>query len=197
MRFRLGLYLLVNRVLGKEQDGRCQSLRATWGAHASRNFFWVFQFQAAFVVSFLLPYAPIAQDPASGFGALGWLGVVIWALGNAGVILADRQLATWRADPANRGRTARHALWSWSRHPNYFFELVTWVGVALVAKSAPWGAVAWAIPAVSFFLLFRVTSIPATERQALRSRDDYAEYQRTRSVLGPLPPTRVAPRARR
>ena len=55
--FRLGLYLLFNRVLGKEEDGRYQSLRAKWGERANRRFFWFFQFQAALVVFFSLPYA--------------------------------------------------------------------------------------------------------------------------------------------
>ncbi len=186
--FRLGSYLLVNRVLGKDEDGRYQALRAKWGANANRNFFWFFQFQAAFVVFFSIPFAVVAQDPADGLGALEWLGVTVWAIGNVGVIVSDRQLARWRGDPANRGKTARTGLWSWSRHPNYFFELVTWIGAALAATAAPWGWIAWLVPAVLLFLLFRVTGIPATEAQALRSRPDYAEYQRTTSVFMPLPP---------
>lgn len=188
--FRLGLYLLFTRVLGREEDGRYQALRARWGANANRKFFWFFQFQAAFVVFFSLPYALVAQDPADGLGAVEWIGIAVWAAGNAGVIVADWQLARWRSDPRNRGKTARGGLWSWSRHPNYFFEFVTWCGVALVATAAPWGWVAWIVPAGLLLLLFRVTGIPATEAQALRSREDYAEYQRTTSVFVPLPPKR-------
>jgi steroid 5-alpha reductase family enzyme len=185
--FRLGLYLLINRVLGKEEDGRYRALRAKWGENATRNFFWFFQFQAAFVVFFSLPFALIALDDGD-LGVLEWAGVLVWAIGNTGVIVADRQLAQWRANPVNRGKTARAGIWSWSRHPNYFFEFVTWVGVALVGTAAPWGWVAWIVPAVLLFLLFRVTGIPPTEAQALRSREDYAEYQRTTSVFVPLPP---------
>jgi len=188
--FRLGLYLLFDRVLGREEDGRYQELRSKWGERANRNFFWFFQFQAALVVFFSLPYALISLDPADGLGLVEWAGVTIWAIGNAGAIASDRQLARWRADPANRGKTARHGLWSWSRHPNYFFEFVTWLGVALVASAAPWGWVAWAVPAVLLYFLFRVTGIPATEAQALRSRSDYEEYQRTTSSFVPLPPKR-------
>ena len=82
-----------------------------------------------------------------------------------------------------RGRPRASGLWSWSRHPNYFFEWVNWCGNALVATTAPLGWIAWIVPAGLLFLLFRVTGIPATEAQALRSRADYAEYQRTTSVL--------------
>lgn len=185
--FRLGGYLLVDRVLGKEEDGRYGELRRRWAAHANRNFFVFFQAQALFVVFFSAPFAFIAQSDASVLGALEWIGIAVWAVGNVGTILSDVQLARWRATPANRGRTARTGLWGWSRHPNYFFESVTWCGNALVASAAPWGWLSWLVPAVLLYLLFRVTGIPATEAQALRSREDYAEYQRTTSAFVPLP----------
>jgi steroid 5-alpha reductase family enzyme len=187
--YRLGLYLLFNRVLGKEEDGRYQELRRRWAPHEDRNFFVFFQAQAAFVVFFSIPYAFVAQD-GGGLGVLEWAGAAVWAIGNVGVVVSDWQLAQWRGNPANKGKTARGGLWSWSRHPNYFFEFVTWCGVALVATAAPWGWISWAVPAGLLFLLFRITGIPATEAQALRSREDYAEYQRTTSVFVPLPPKR-------
>jgi steroid 5-alpha reductase family enzyme len=186
--WRLGLYLLVDRVLGKDEDGRYRTLRTKWGQDANRNFFLFFQFQALFVVFFSVPYLLIAFDPADGLGVLEWAGIGVWTMGNAGAMTADRQLARWRTDPANQGRTARSGLWSWSRHPNYFFEWVTWCGVALVASAAPWGWMAWIVPAGLLILLFRVTGIPATEAQALASRPDYAQYQRTTSVFVPRPP---------
>ena len=190
--FRLGAYLFFNRILGKEEDGRYRSLREKWGTRANRSFFWFFQFQAVFVVFFSLPFAFIALEPEREFGALVWIGIVVWAIGNAGTIVSDRQLATWRADLANKGKTARRGLWSWSRHPNYFFEWINWCGIVLVASSTPSGWIAWIVPAGLLFLLFRLTGIPATEAQALRSRVDYAEYQRTTSVFVPLPPRRRA-----
>ena len=186
--WRLGLYLFFNRVRGKSEDGRYQALRTKWASRANRNFFLFFQFQAIFVVFFSMPYLLITLDPSEGIGALEWIGVATWAIGNAGTIVADRQLSSWRSNPANHGRTARRGLWAWSRHPNYFFEWVTWCGVAAVATAAPWGWVAWIVPAGLLFLLFRVTGIPATEAQALRSRSDYADYQRTTSVFVPRPP---------
>jgi steroid 5-alpha reductase family enzyme len=189
--FRLGGYLLFNRILGKEEDGRYHELRRRWGEHADARFFVFFQAQALFVVFFSLPFAFVALDSSSGFGALVWIGIAVWAIGNVGTIVADRQLAQWRADPETKGKTARGGLWRWSRHPNYFFEFTNWCGNALVATASPWGWIAWAVPAGLLFLLFRVTGIPATEAQALRSRSDYAEYQRSTSVFVPLPPRRA------
>ncbi len=60
-----------------------------------------------------------------------------------------------------------------------------------MATAAPWGWVSWAVPALLLYFLLRVTGIPATEAQALRSREDYAEYQRTTSAFVPLPPRRA------
>jgi steroid 5-alpha reductase family enzyme len=186
--FRLAGYLYLNRVHGKDEDGRYRALRGKWGTNANARFFWFFQFQAAFVVFFSVPFALMCLDPDSTISALAWAGVAVWAVGNVGTIVADRQLTLWRASSANSGKTARTGLWSWSRHPNYFFEWVNWCGIALVATTAPRGWIAWIVPAGLLFLLFRVTGIPATERQALRSRADYAEYQRTTSAFIPRPP---------
>jgi steroid 5-alpha reductase family enzyme len=190
--FRLAGYLYADRIRGKDEDGRYRALRAKWGAGANSRFFWFFQFQALFVVFFSLPFAFVCLDSDPTISALAWVGVGVWAIGNVGTIVSDRQLARWRANPANNGKTVRTGLWSWSRHPNYFFEWVSWCGVALVATTAPLGWIAWIVPAGLLFLLFRVTGIPATEGQALRSRADYAEYQRSTSAFVPLPPRQIA-----
>jgi len=78
--FRLGAYLLFDRVLGSEEDGRYRSLRAKWGARANRNFFWFFQLQAVFVVFFSLPFAFIALEPDGGVDNLVWLGIAACAV---------------------------------------------------------------------------------------------------------------------
>ena len=80
---------------------------------------------------------------------------------------------------SSRGGVCRAGLWRYSRHPNYFFEWLVWVAYALYASASPSGALAWTCPAVMLFLLFRVTGIPATEAQAVRTRGDaYRRYQR-------------------
>ena len=115
-----------------------------------------------------------------------------------GESLADRQLAAWRSVPANRGRTARNGLWGWSRHPNYFFEWLHWVGWAVIAVASPHGWLAIVVPLFLLLLLFRVTGIPETEAQALRSRgDDYRRYQREVSGLRPAAATKGFRRMKR
>jgi steroid 5-alpha reductase family enzyme len=187
---RLGTYLL-SRLAGKEEDGRYQELRRRWAPNANRAFFVFFQFQALFVLVFSLPFAFVAADPGDVTWP-AWAGAAL-ALGSiAGEVTADTQLAVWKGNPDNRGKTARNGLWGWSRHPNYFFEWLHWVAWALIAVWSPYGWVAIAVPVLLFALLFRVTGIPETEAQALRTRgDDYRRYQEEVSVFVPLPPRRT------
>ncbi len=186
---RLGTYLL-SRLAGKEEDGRYQDLRKRWAPHVNRSFFVFFQAQALFVVVFSLPFAFVAADEGE-MTWLAWVGAALALGAIAGEMTADTQLAVWKGDPANKGKTARNGLWGWSRHPNYFFEWLHWVAWAVIAFSSPDGWVAIVVPVFLIVLLFKVTGIPETEAQSLRSRgDDYRRYQDGVSVFVPLPPRR-------
>ncbi len=183
---RLGVHLLRDRVLDKPEDGRYAELRARWGVAADSRFFWFFQLQALAAVFFALPAFLSARGAVTSFSMLELAALLVWVLAFAGEIVADRQLAAFRADPSHRGRTCRSGLWRFSRHPNYFFEWLMWVAYALFAIDAPGGLAALACPVLMLYLLFRVTGIPATEAQALRSRgEDYRRYQRTTSMFFP------------
>lgn len=182
---RLATYVFLNRVRGKPEDGRYQTLRRAWGRRAQLRFFLFFQAQGLLDVVLSLPFLVIALRGGS-LRWWAWVGVAVWALAVAGETIADVQLAHWRADPANRGRTCRRGLWNYSRHPNYFFEWLYWWVYVIVALGAHTWWFAFVGPALMTIFLFRVTGIPATERQALASRgDDYREYQRTTSMFVP------------
>ncbi len=184
--FRLAGYILFNRVLGREEDGRYTRLREYWGNAAPRNFFFFFQAQALLVVVFSIPYLMVMLNPAPTLGLWDVLGVAIWLIAVAGESIADRQLARFRSDPANKGRTCRAGLWNYSRHPNYFFEWVHWWTYVVMSIGAPGHLLTWLGPILMFLFLFKVTGIPYTEKQALASRgDDYRDYQRTTSAFFP------------
>lgn len=188
---RLGTYLLLNRIIGKPEDGRYQELRRRWAPHVNRAFFVFFQAQAGFAAVFSLPFLFVAQDDGP-VSPLLWIGTVIAIASIALEALADRQLAAWRADPANRGKTARNGLWGWSRHPNYFFDWLVWVGFALLGLASPWGWTGLLGPALMLYFLTRVTGIAATEAYMQRSRGEaYARYQAEVSAFVPRPPARA------
>jgi steroid 5-alpha reductase family enzyme len=179
---------LYRRVMGHHptEDGRYLQLRAEWAPHVDRRFFWFFQAQAGLNLLLGAPLLLACANPAPRIHALEWAGLVVWAAALAGEATADRQLDAFRSDPANRGKTCRAGLWRYSRHPNYFFEWLVWVAYFVFALASPWGWATALCPALMLFFLFRVTGIPMTEEQALKSRgDDYREYQRTTSAFFP------------
>jgi steroid 5-alpha reductase family enzyme len=175
------------RVLSEEkgEDARYRDLRAKWGDRADRNFFFFFQAQALLNVFLSLPFLVCAFDARPGWDGQAAAACLLLAIAVVGEALADRQLSAWRAAPENAGKTCRAGLWRYSRHPNYFFEWLHWWCYPLLALGAPYGWVALIGPALMLFFLLKITGIPATEARALKSRSDYAEYQKTTSAFIP------------
>ena len=137
-------------------------------------------------MEYALPFLLMAANPSPTLHPVQWFGVALFVVAKFGETTADRQLARFRADPANKGTTCRQGLWRYSRHPNYFFEWLVWCAFAALAWPAPHGAWALVMPALMYVLVTRVSGIPYTEAQALRSRgEDYRRYQRTTSALIP------------
>ncbi len=187
---RLAIYIL-RRVLGEGEDARYTRLRTAWGAAFQRRLFLFFLAQAVLAVLFAVPVWVVAGDPRPGWGARELVAVVVWLVAMLGEGLADGQLAAFRANPGNRGRTCAIGLWRYSRHPNYFFEWLHWWSYVALGIGAPLGAVTLLGPALMLLFLLKVTGIPATEARALVSRADYAEYRRTTSAFVPwFPPRR-------
>ncbi len=184
---RLGLHLL-HRMRQEREDGRYAALRAKWGARTQAYLFAFFQVQAAWAVLFALPMLCAAANPVPALAWHDWLALGIWVIAVAGEAVADRQLARFRHHPAHRGLVCQTGLWRYSRHPNYFFEWLHWWSYVALSIGSVWVWPALGGPLVMYLFLTRVTGIPPTEAQALRSRGDaYRQYQRTTNALFPGP----------
>ena len=182
---RLGLHL-GQRVLGEEEDGRYRYLRQYWGKKANLYHFFFFQFQALLAWGFALPVWLICQGQLDGLGLPQILGLLVAIVAISGVIIADKQLANFKADPANKGEVCETGLWNYSRHPNYFFEWLHWFSYPLMAIGIAHGGWLWLAPVIMLLFLYFVTGIPYTEQQAIRSRGDkYRRYQQTTSAFIP------------
>ncbi len=184
---RLAGWLAWHRLgSNRPEDARYAALRRSWGAGANRKFFWFFQAQGVLDVLLSLPFLLIASNARSGFSAVELIGAGVAIAAICGETLADVQLDRFKKKPASKGKTCRDGLWRYSRHPNYFFEWLYWVGIAMIALAAPLGWIGLVSPAVMLYLLWNVTGIPAAEAQAVKSRgQDYLDYQRATSVFVP------------
>lgn len=187
--FRLLRHLAVRLAGHSEEDGRYQAMREQFGRHAGAFFLGFFVLQGLVAWLFALPAWAVANDPAASLDVWVIAGVVVWLVSLAGENLADRQLAAFRNDPDNKGKVCNTGLWRYSRHPNYFFEWLHWFSYPLIALGAPHQWLTWLGPVIMLLFLYRLTGIPYTEKQSLKSRGDaYREYQRTTSAFIPLPP---------
>ena len=195
---RLGTHLAI-RVIGHHpvEDGRYIQLRRDWAANFAPKMFGFFQLQAGTVVLLGAAFVLAALNPTPALHPLEYAGAALWLLAISGEALADAQLAAFKKNPAHKGQVCAVGLWHYSRHPNYFFEWLIWVAFFVFALGSPYGWIALIGPASILYLLLRVTGIPLTEEQSLRSRGDaYRRYQQTTSAFVPwfpkqLPPTKT------
>jgi steroid 5-alpha reductase family enzyme len=185
---RLGGYLL-GRILRMKVDHRFDEMRENPLRFAR---FWLLQAISVAVIMLPVSYL-LGQDAAPGFGLWSITGASIWLVGLVIEAAADAQKSAFKGKNENRERFIESGLWRYSRHPNYFGEMLVWWGLFIFAVPFLHGA-AFAVvigPIFITLLLVFVSGIPLLERSAdAKYGDDpaYREYKRRTSVLVPLPP---------
>jgi steroid 5-alpha reductase family enzyme len=136
--------------------------------------------------------AAITSNIRKELSLFALIGTLIWVFGFAFEVIADSQKSRFRADPENQGRFINTGLWSRSRHPNYFGEIVLWIGVAVIALPIlrGWQWVTLISPVFVTLLLTRISGIPMLERRADEKwggQEDYEAYKEKTPVLIPRP----------
>jgi steroid 5-alpha reductase family enzyme len=184
---------IARRTTTVSDDPRYAKLRLQWGTEASRNMLWLLQAQASLSVPMALAIVLGAWNPAPLFTTTDWVALLVFCVGFAGSALADSQLTRFKKNSSS-GQVCNTGLWSWSRHPNYFFEWLVWVAFALfainVAGDWNWGYIALIGPACMYWLLRYVSGVPPLEEHMLAKHcAAYATYQTSTSVFVPLPPS--------
>lgn len=172
---------------GKAEDPRYRKWREEWGSHATiRTYFQVFLLQGLLMVVVLIPVTYVLSHPNPDLTWLDALGGAVWMVGFVFEAVGDLQLARFKKDPRNRGRLMTSGLWKYTRHPNYFGEVMLWWGVWLIACSAPGGWKTLIGPATITALILFVSGIPLLERK-YEGNLEFKEYQRRTSSFFPLP----------
>ena len=185
---RLGIYLF-RRIMRTKVDHRFDRMRDQPLRFAR---FWLLQAITVAVVMLPVSYL-LDQDDPPGLGVWSIAGAAVWLVGLPVEAFADAQKSAFRAKEENRGRFVANGLWRYSRHPNYFGEMLVWWGLFLYAVPVLHGA-AFALvigPVFITLLLLFVSGIPLLEKSAdekYGSDGAYRDYKRRTSILVPLPP---------
>ena len=183
---RLGIFL-YKRIVKAGEDSRFRDIKKsipkflmTWTLSA----LWVF-------LTTVNAITLIALNPLEPVGIFFIMGALLWLLGFGFEVIADRQKKYFSEQPKNEGRFITQGLWSVSRHPNYFGEIILWAGIAIISLPflSGWQYVTLVSPVFVFLLLTRISGLPFLEDKAEKKwgeDKDYVEYKKRTPILVPF-----------
>jgi steroid 5-alpha reductase family enzyme len=185
---RLGLHICY-RTYHSADDPRYLTLEKNWGNNFKIKLYAFLQIQAlcAFVLSLAVYLAAKNPEPLNSTKDLIALIIVFIAI--SGEALADKQLRDFK-NISTPKKLCDMGLWNLSRHPNYFFEWLNWVGIALLAINIngkwPLGLLALSAPLMMYWLLRYVSGVPHVEKHLLATRpSEFQQYQKHVNVFFP------------
>lgn len=179
---------ILKRNWGKGEDFRYRKWREEWGKwFLLRSYLQVFILQGFFMWLISLPLIITGANSAQGLGWLDYAGLAVWLTGFFFEAVGDWQLDRFLADKKNRGKILDTGLWHYTRHPNYFGEVVMWWGIYIISLSQPWGWAGIIGPITITVLILFVSGVPMLER-SMASNPVFKDYARKTSIFLPLPP---------
>jgi len=186
---RLGSFLFM-RIRAAGEDRRFREIKKSFA-----RFLLTWTVQGLWVTfSIAAALAAITTELRLELGVFAWIGFLVWAFGFGFEVIADRQKSQFKEKPENDSKFINTGLWSWSRHPNYFGEIVLWIGVAMIAFPVliGWQLLTLISPIFIILLLTRISGVPMLEQRADEKwggQEDYEAYKANTSVLIPRPPS--------
>lgn len=178
---------IARRNLRKPEDSRYAAWRATWKHFYVRSYLQVFMLQGVFLYIILLPILFIHSSPSSSLHLIDGLGAALWVIGFLFESVGDRELRNFLQDPMNKGKIMDRGLWAYSRHPNYFGEVLQWWGIFFFAATLPSGYRTIISPLLITVLILFVSGVPMLEKK-YAGRPDFEAYKKRTSMFIPLPP---------
>lgn len=189
---RLGTHLAVRIFKDlSHEDGRYVKMRQQWGRKLLFEMFQFYMLQALALTILCTPFISSIIHEDKSILPIHRVGIATAILGLLGEFVADRQLKNFKAN-SSRNEVCNVGLWAWTRHPNYFFEWLIWVGFALLSYNNDFYAIPGVICAgIMYYLLTRVSGVSMTEAHLLASRgESYRIYQATVPSFWPRKPRR-------
>lgn len=174
-----------------KEDPRYVELRDKWRGNKTWNsFVRIYLLQAVLVTLVAMPaiHTILFSDfQRQEMGVYVMSGLGMWLIGFVIESIADRQLRKFTRQPENKGKIMNRGLWRYSRHPNYFGELLQWWGMYVICLSVPVGWLFGLVgPMLLTYLILFVSGIPLMEKR-FEGRKGWAEYKATTSAIIPLP----------
>ena len=188
---RLALYVSW-RNWGHGEDRRYQAIRARNQPNfAFKSLYLVFALQAVLAWLVSLPLLAVLAEPRAWFVPIDCTGATIALFGIVFEAIGDQQLATFKSNPANKGRVMDRGVWRYTRHPNYFGEFCVWWGFFIMVLPHGWWSVA--SPLVMSILLIKVSGVGLLEKDIGERRPAYRDYIARTPAFFPWMPKRPAP----
>jgi steroid 5-alpha reductase family enzyme len=184
---RLAIYLFI-RIHKIGRDKRFDEMRNNFIKFAS---FWLFQGLAVWIILLPVTYS-ISLDKYLPVNSIMWVGLGIWFLGLSIETLADMQKFVFKNKVENKGKWIEQGIWKYSRHPNYFGEMLVWWGIfiATLPFQAGWSYLTVIGPLFITYILLFVSGIPTLEQKydlRYKNSTKYQAYKKRTSLLIPLP----------
>jgi len=180
---RLSIHIGLRFLKHNNEDQRYKSFREKWGKwQALGSFFQVFLLQSVLSIIVSLPifYYPSISD----FNTLNYLGCFIFLIGFVIELIADKQLKDFIKNSKTKGGLCKIGLWNYSRHPNYFGEVLLWIGFYISSLSQNTPLITILGPLTISFLILKVSGVPMTEK-FMEKRKGFKEYKKTTSKFIP------------
>ena len=179
---RLGGFLLVTRIIPGHLDGRYAAIKNSFSTHEALNFLINYQVQA--LLAGLFAFALYATFHAKSYSMPVVIAAAVFCMiGIIGQGIADYQLYSFKQSGASG--ICETGLWRYSRHPNYFFEILIWVGFAMTGLRSATLLYSFITPFGIWAIMAYIT-IPLTERVSLSKRPAYREYMERTNKLLPI-----------
>jgi steroid 5-alpha reductase family enzyme len=198
-RLELALYLFY-RVLKRGKDARFDTMRSQFVPFL---IFWIFQIIWVWLVSLPVIFinSEVSSAPLPLFSdGRDIFGLILFLIGFITQVISDLQKDTFRANIANKEHVCDIGIWKYSRHPNFFGEIIMWWGIIIIASpqldssSSKWGWIVILSPLFTMFILLFGSGIPTAEgnnqlrfMKTIEAKAKYEAYRWKTSPLIPLP----------
>jgi steroid 5-alpha reductase family enzyme len=177
---------IYSRSHGKEEDFRYAQWRKDWGKNAAViAFFKVFMLQGLIMLIIAYPIIVVFNSSNDNLTIINFVGLSIFIFGLLFESIGDYQLLCFKKNQLNKGTIITSGLWKFTRHPNYFGEVVLWWGIGIFTIGSDFYLTAFISPLILNLLLLFVSGVPMLEKKYAGNKD-WEDYKKITPAFVPF-----------